>query len=136
MKYFKIYASREYSVENVIFFEEVSIFKTLNENKKEIRAKEMGKIFFEPDSIHEINTSKSLISIVLQDIQDGKICEYLFDIVLRDVIQNNLSDTFQRFVISDLYVEMKKKTKKKNIFCLNNMFVIVNKIFFIISTLL
>ena len=113
LKYFKIYASREYSVENIILFEEIQIYKTLVENKRKIRSKQMMEIFFQKDSIHEINTSNRFIKVLERRIKEEDFSIDLFDIVLIDVIQNNLMDTFSRFQISELHEEMKRKTQKK-----------------------
>ena len=113
LKYFKIYASREYSVENIILFEEIQIYKTLDENKRKIRSKQMMEIFFQKDSIHEINTSNRFIKVLERRIKEEDFSIDLFDIVLYDVIQNNLMDTFSRFQISELHEEMKRKTQKK-----------------------
>jgi hypothetical protein len=55
----------------------------------------------------------------LMKIEKEKECgEELFDPILKDVKMSNLSDTFGRFIISDLFQEMlnKKKNRKKTYF--------------------
>jgi hypothetical protein len=116
-KYFKLYATNEFSVENVIFFEEVELYRKMKEDERIEHAEKMIETFLSADSIYELNTSKKLVD--LMKIEKEKECgEELFDPILKDVKMSNLSDTFGRFIISDLFQEMlnKKKNRKKTYF--------------------
>ena len=117
LKFFKLFATKEYSVENVVFYEEVQTYKKItDEKKKKIRIDQMMSTFFDSDSMHEINTSKKLITSLKEEIEKNNFSDDFFDSILTDVIQTNLSDTFQRFKNSELFKEMKDQKKRKKYF--------------------
>ena len=118
MKYFKLFATKEYSVENIVFFEEVQMYKELNEEKRIERGKSIMENFFQFDSVNEINTSRKYVIEMKNKIKEGEenFSKDFFDSVLLDVIQTNLSDTFQRFKFSELFREMKQNDKKTKYF--------------------
>ena len=114
LKFFKLFSASEFSSENVIFYEEVQKYKIITDpNERVSRADQILKIFFTSDSIYEINTSRSFLITLKEEMEENCSCE-LFDEILKDVMNTNLSDTFQRFRFSDLYIEMQQKQKKKS----------------------
>eukprot|EP01080_Neovahlkampfia_damariscottae_P002736 gene2736-4145_t len=113
LKYFKLFATSEYSVENVLFYEEIQNYKKLKEDKRNDRAAKLMDFFFQEDSIYEINISKKFITEIEENISKGNCSVDLFDKALIDVVNSNLSDTYQRFKFSEVYQEMIQKTKKK-----------------------
>eukprot|EP01080_Neovahlkampfia_damariscottae_P002737 gene2737-4146_t len=117
LKYFKLFATKEFSVENIVFYEEVIEFRGIEDKKKRLeRINEMMETFFTSDSIYEINTSRKIISGLKEGMDNENVSSDFFDRVLCDVTQTNLSDTFQRFRFSELYKEMKNEKKKKKYF--------------------
>ena len=112
-KFFKTFATREYSVENIVFYEEVKKFKKLNEEERKIRSLEMIEIFLNTESMLEINTTAELTKEILRNVEESK--EDLFDKMLSDLTFGTISNSYDRFLFSDLYQEMmiKEKLKKK-----------------------
>jgi len=117
LKYFKLFATSQFSVENIIFYEEIELYKQIkDEEERALRADKMIEMFFETDSIYEINTSRRLIIGVIDERENGKSPLDLFDVLMSDVMNSNLSDMHQRFIFSEYYKEMKQKNKKKKYF--------------------
>ena len=116
LKFFKLFAAKECSVENIIFFEEVQNFKLLDDKKREERVIQMMEIFFESDSIHEINVSRIFLIALKERLEKKDFGDDFFDFVLSEVIQTNLLDTFRRFKISVLFQEMKQNEKRSSYF--------------------
>eukprot|EP01080_Neovahlkampfia_damariscottae_P002739 gene2739-4148_t len=114
MKYLKLFATRELSVENVLFYEEVQKYRLMNDEQRAIRAEQIHQIFFSSDSVYEINTARKFLICLEERRRNGNSSSELFDSVLRDVVNSNLMDTFQRFKLSELFVDMQQKNKKKS----------------------
>eukprot|EP01080_Neovahlkampfia_damariscottae_P002738 gene2738-4147_t len=112
MKFFKLFATQEHSVENLIFYEEVQKYRVLNDEKRASRAEQIMKIFFASDSIYEISASRKHLIELQKKRENGDSSCDLFDPVLREVVNMNLSDTFQRYKLSELFVEMQQNKKK------------------------
>lgn len=110
-KYFKIYCAKEFSMENILFWEIVMKFKETKELKKRyLLADEIFNSFLNDDSALNINTSKILINKTMVNYQKQKnkgICEPdLFDEIRKDVQFGVMKDTFFRFERTPLYKEM------------------------------
>eukprot|EP01080_Neovahlkampfia_damariscottae_P007954 gene7954-12421_t len=121
-RFFKLYAAKEYSVENILFYEAVKQFENQVSVKKRIDfAKIMIETFLNENSNLGINTSQILSEGVKKKYEKDKkenICDVLlFNGILADLMKLTLSDTFQRFENSKLFKEMKEKSKeRKSIF--------------------
>jgi len=115
--YFKAHATNEYSVENILLYEEISNFKGMTlqndfkiENQIE-KAKEIYEMFLTPDSIMELNVTQSLtkeyknrineLHLKFDDLND------LFDDLMEEIKFGVIVDTFRRFKKSRLYLEYK-----------------------------
>jgi hypothetical protein len=113
-KFLKSFATREYSVENIIFYEEVMKFQKMDQEERKKKSKLMSDFFFNSDSIYEINTTKKMKDDVELNFEESPA--ELFDEILRDIVLNTISNTYDRFIFSDLYKEMiepKKSSKVK-----------------------
>jgi hypothetical protein len=108
--FFKLFATKEYCVENVLFYEEVQEYKHLNSLERQLRAKEMMDQFFDEDSINEINCSRNEKIRLFQEYKDFK--EDLFDGTLAELMIT-FYDMFERFQKSEYFGQM-LNTKEKN----------------------
>jgi hypothetical protein len=108
--FFKLFATKEYCVENVLFFEEVQEYKHLESSERQLRAKEMLDQFFDEDSINEINCSRNEKVRLFQEYKDFK--EDLFDATLSEMMIT-FYDMFERFQKSEYFDQM-LNTKEKN----------------------
>jgi hypothetical protein len=116
LKYFKTFATNEFSVENVIFYEECVLYKSIQDEESRTKhADKMIETFFATDSIYEINTSRTYIEAV-KDARKIECTENIFDGILFSIKNTNLSDTHQRFVFSGLYQDMIQTDKTKKYF--------------------
>ena len=118
LELFLKFANLEHSIENVLFFQDVLNFKENNENDLDKLAEGIDAImdqYFKPDAIYEINTSRKFVIKMEEKRIERDFTNQFFDEVLNDVIQTNLSDTFQRFKFSELYLLINKK-KRSSIF--------------------
>jgi hypothetical protein len=119
--YFKAFATSEYSIENISFYEQVSILKSMKNSKNEdlsIQIEKIEKIFetfLKPSSIMQLNTTDEKISGAVkefQEIKEGKVekIENLFDDILVDIMVV-LEDTYMRFQVSRYHQEYQKSLK-------------------------
>lgn len=115
-KYFKLFAKKEYSEENVSFWEEVQSFSKEESASKRIEyAHRIIATYFDDNSLQTINTSKWLKNCVKVELalqQKNNVCHQdLFHCVVSDLELNVLGDTFKRFLESQIYQEMKEKSR-------------------------
>jgi hypothetical protein len=115
-KYFKLHATSEYSVENLVFYEEVNKYKKMGESQRKERSKQMVDVFFASDSVYQINTTKSFIDQINEGLETSDV--ELFDSLLKDVIQSNLLDMFRRFMMTERYQQMIEGKKKSKFYLL------------------
>jgi hypothetical protein len=119
--YFKAFATSEYSIENISFYEQVSIFKNMKNSKNEDLSAQIEKIeeifetFLKPSSIMQLNTTDEKISGAVkefQEMKEGKVeeIENLFDDILVDIMVV-LEDTYMRFQVSRYHQEFQKSLK-------------------------
>jgi hypothetical protein len=123
--YFKAYATSEFSVENILFYEEVMNFKNMKNSKtfeisKQIeKAATMIQIFLTKDSIMEVNTNDTIVEAILGKLQEFKNdtneqgIDSLFDELLKDIV-SVLEDTFSRFIFSHYHQEYQKGLTSTN----------------------
>jgi hypothetical protein len=115
-KYFKLHATSEYSVENLVFYEEVHKYKKMGESQRKERSKQMVEVFFASDSVYQINTTKTFMDKVNEGLETSDV--ELFDSLLKDVVQSNLLDMFQRFMTTERYQQMLEGKKKSKFYLL------------------
>jgi RNAse (barnase) inhibitor barstar len=119
--YFKAFATSEYSIENISFYEQVSMYKSMKNSKIEDLSLQIAKIdemfetFLKPSSIMQLNTTDEKISNAIEKyngIKEGKVenLETLFDEILGDIMVV-LEDTYMRFKISRYHQEYQKSLK-------------------------
>lgn len=117
-KFFKLFAAKEHSVENVLFYEKVHEFKETRKLEERITlAKNILKTFVDEDSLLAINISvmvgKGIHNELEKQIKVGKCESTLFDECLSELISGVMNDTFDRFRESALFVQMKKRNDPK-----------------------
>jgi hypothetical protein len=122
--YFKAFATSEYSIENISFYEQVLLFKEMKNSKSyELSAQiekieEMFETFLKPSSIMQLNTTEKNISVAkknLEEIKNGKEedIDKIFDEILVDVMAV-LEDTYSRFRFSRYKTEFEKAQQSSN----------------------
>jgi hypothetical protein len=112
---FKEYAKKEYSDENIRFWEDVQIFKSMEDLEMKLdKMEEIQKNYLTNGAIYEINISLKLVEVVKEkifqnllnnEIEDDK----LFDCIANDLIGGILNDTFSRFRFHESYLNLKLK---------------------------
>ena len=127
--YFKAHATNEFSVENVIIYEEVAEFKGMIiqpnfkiENQIE-KAKEIYDTFLKKNSILELNITRSLAkeyeeSIKKLDDSDAIEADDLnnfFDKLIDEIGGGVLVDTYSRFLKSSYYTDYKNSNDSSTI---------------------
>lgn len=110
-KYFKVHITKEFAVENLVFWEEVQIYKEIkDENVRKERIVKMIDIFFQENSIYEVNTSKKRIKEITDNKDKADI--NIFQEVENDVYESCFIDAFIRFSATEEFVEMTTPKKK------------------------
>jgi hypothetical protein len=106
-EYFKAFLRIECSVENILFYEDVEHFKSLENDAKLSKSIEIHGSYFKPNSNLELNISgllkKKFIDEYLESQSKGFISDSIFDDILNEVIDSVLIDTFKRFKRSFIY---------------------------------
>lgn len=121
-KYFKMFCAKEFSMENVLFWEIATKYKETTDLKKRIAlAEEIFNSFLNEDSSLTINTSKFLINnteINYKKQRKQGLCEpTLFEEIRKDVQFGVMKDTYFRFDKGPLYQEMlNAKPRKEGMF--------------------
>jgi hypothetical protein len=113
LSYFKLFATQEFNVENIIFFEEVTLFRLCSDEKLKGRAIQIKESFLCSDSAYEINTSQKLIKVVESKIENEEFDVEMFDKILSDLEFAVFTDMFSRFSLSEMYEQMIDDKKKK-----------------------
>jgi hypothetical protein len=116
-RYFKLYAMKEMSVENLLFYESVLLYRSNQDDKTiEKEAKDIYNTYLIPNSNLEINIGgemrKKITLIINGENVDQQIDRTLFDGIISYLESSNLSDTFNRFKRHDSFVEMIENRKK------------------------
>jgi hypothetical protein len=112
---FKEYAKKEFSDENMRFWKDVQLFKSLEDLETKLdKMEEIQKNYLTNGAASEINISTKLVEVVKEqifqnllnnEIEDDK----LFDSIANDLIGGILNDTFSRFRFSESYLNLKLK---------------------------
>ena len=116
-RFFKLYAMKEISVENVLCYEAIMKFKerssTVTLSKE---AEDIHKKFFTDGSHLEINIGAELKRDITKKLNSGEYDRTIFDQVITYLEGNNLSDTFNRFRRHPSFLDMidhQKRSAKK-----------------------
>jgi hypothetical protein len=114
MKYFTEYAKTEYSLENILVYQDIFEYKKTNKGAFEI----YQKYFNGRESLMEVNVEKKDCDLVLQkinrfrrDSQRFPLDDKLFE-TLELAVKLNLVDTFTRFKLTNEY---KNYVKNQNL---------------------
>lgn len=106
-KYFKTHMVKEYDSENLLFYEEVMSYKNLSKEARIKFAKVIYDMFLTEGSIYELNCGKKLRKNLESNLESGK--DDIFDELLGEITKNSLLPSFERFLKSDLIIEMQKE---------------------------
>jgi hypothetical protein len=110
-KHFKYYLIQDKSLENMLFLEEVEIYKQLGFEERKVRSEMIYSYFIETNSLYEINISNELKIDILENMKFAKLD--LFD-VLYEYTKKNMIDSYMRFITTDSYFNMLMGIKKIN----------------------
>eukprot|EP01080_Neovahlkampfia_damariscottae_P004045 gene4045-7334_t len=105
------FTQKEYSVENIKFWEDVRDFKSIDDTEERLdKAEYIHETYLTADAEYEINTSRTLLlhaKKTLRECLETNECEStIFDRLLFDIEANVLHDTFTRFKWSEIYQTM------------------------------
>ena len=117
--YFRNFSKIEHSIENLLFYEEVLLFKNLKE-KKELKenAIEIYNYFLSENSLFQINVTLKLSNEIDKKIkiqeEDSDDCIQIdvFDEIISDLLVNVIDDVFKRFEKSDYFDQYKSIINK------------------------
>eukprot|EP01080_Neovahlkampfia_damariscottae_P010982 gene10982-3688_t len=114
-EYFKEFLRHECSIENILFYEDVQIFKSIQNSKTKLsKAREMFKTYLNSDSNLEININgkikKKFINDYAQSTMNQFISNEIFDDILSQVINVAFVDSFPRFERSSIFQDWKNKS--------------------------
>jgi hypothetical protein len=117
-KYFKSHLRTEFSVESVLFFEDVQIFSKIESDQERFsKAEEICQSYLYETSPLEINVGGDLkinLSTILKESKLlGEIDETIFDEICKHVSDTILLDAFPRFERSEIYQELEKWVEDK-----------------------
>jgi hypothetical protein len=82
-RFFKLFSTDEYCVENILFYEEVQRYKRLDEIERPKYANQIFDAFFTEDSVHEINCSREIKLKLKENFE--KYEKELFDDAVKDM---------------------------------------------------
>jgi hypothetical protein len=102
--YLKIFMVKEFQNENLIFFEEVSLYQNMPKIDRLKRSKMIFNTFFTEGSNYELNITKKEKEEIIQKLDYSPID--LFDNVLHKNIFVSIINSYSNFLVSDLYKEM------------------------------
>jgi histone H3/H4 len=113
----KEFARAEVSIENVRIWDAIQNYRTAPNYEERLQlAHHIYNTFLAPDAPMEVNITKKTIEAVWKNIEDGCMCEWLFDRVEKEV-RECLEDMLKRFIQTEEYqsfMEQCKKEKRKS----------------------
>jgi hypothetical protein len=118
---FKKFCIKEFSPENLLCYDDILIFKSLDtEESRKLKANEIKEIYLLSDSIREVNVKNS--KSLLDSITNGEIQVDLFDEIILE-LKANMVDTYSRFIVDPEYENhQEKRTLLKNLVDVQNKF--------------
>jgi hypothetical protein len=109
---FKLQATREYCVENVLFWEANEKFKKIkDEQERKMELEKIINLFLMPNSTLEVNTTKQMIQRVLEEAKSDVVSELVLEEITNDLEGSVLSDLYGRFRDSEEFKVLKRKGK-------------------------
>jgi len=107
----------EFSVENIIFYEEVQKFKNMREKSLLIvKAHDISDIYIKEGASSQINVSDRIRNIVLRKIENQQFSDDMFDLALAEITALMYSNSFYRFTQTAPYkVYFAKKNVEREI---------------------
>jgi hypothetical protein len=114
---FKIFATKEWSLENILFFEEVEKFKRMkNPKHMKNRALDLSMNYIEPGAPLEVNLSGPVRKTVQQRVNDIDSSKEDVRMMFEDAIKEtkrNMRDTYARIVPTKEYENWKSVSRVK-----------------------
>jgi hypothetical protein len=109
---FKLHAAREFSTENVLFWEANYLkFKKIRAEERKAELQIITNTFLSSDSVLEINTTKQYIDKVLQEMSADVVSDTILDPISKDLEATVLSDSYTRFRLCTEFKILKKNGK-------------------------
>ena len=116
--YFKAYLRTEYAIEPLLFYEDVQIFQQLPlDQERFFKAQEICQTYLRSTSDLEINVSGKLKKLLSEELKRSKDTDVvgieIFDEMVKHICDTLLIDTFPRFHLSKIYIELQEHLKEK-----------------------
>jgi hypothetical protein len=112
-RYFHLFASKEFSAENVLFWQEANRYSRLTDkNMKREKAESIIDAFFDTNALLGINISNVSKKNVLTRLNEEGPVDDLFEEIVQDLQAGVLWDTYNRFKDSELFKDMRKTMRK------------------------
>jgi hypothetical protein len=113
--HFKIFCKQEWSLENYLIWNDLQEWKKLKsvEKRKEM-AMEIYETYLQVGSSLEVNITRVAANEVKKDLDEDSLEEDTFRGILI-LIENNLSDTYSRFIHTKEYLMFEKKKNEKRL---------------------
>lgn len=105
LEYFTRHLEAEYSTENIMFWKEVQVYKSLTDDERKEAARRICDLYLTPSSEREINIIGKLKSKILDKVSNGDYSRSLFTECQLEVIHIMETDSFKRFKQSSLFHE-------------------------------
>lgn len=106
--FLKGFAINIFASESIEFWEDVNVYKKIeDEEKRKKFALKIYQTFLADSGVAQINTNENLIKEVKDKVEKKNYSKDLFDSIELDLIQNTMIDIFMNFKKSKEYLEMK-----------------------------
>jgi hypothetical protein len=111
--HFKIFCKQEWSLENYLIWNDLQEWKKMKSGeKKREMAQEIYDTYLQVGAHLEVNITRVAANEVKKDLENNSLTEDTFKGIII-LIENNLSDTYSRFIRTKEYVSFEKKKNKK-----------------------
>eukprot|EP01080_Neovahlkampfia_damariscottae_P008551 gene8551-374_t len=115
---FKKFLQKEMADENLIFIENVEIFKELKTDQERIESSfVIFQTFFNIESKYELNISKNISTILHNNLQkfqkEGSCPTDIFDFLVDEILVSCLDDKYQRFRKTPEFINLYENSMKK-----------------------
>ncbi|KAL0480728.1 RGS1 [Acrasis kona] len=114
LRFFHVFAAKQHAAENVVFWQEVNgRFKKKEDDEERLRvAKNICEVFFDPESLMEINIKESSKNSVKSRLsEEGPVFD-LFDGIIKEIEDHILIHLFALFTETIEFKDMVEKTKE------------------------
>jgi hypothetical protein len=117
-KAFRLYCEKEWSLENLLLFEEIDEIPRLRSNSKKIsKINFICESYFSKDSEKEVNIdfeTRNILKKKLENVELNSNLDDFFDEVEK-VIKRNLRDSMNRFLFSEEFKALNVKVDRKSV---------------------